>query len=82
VAASVCEYDAPATAEGRVDGVVIARVPSVMASEKVWLAVWRAASVTLMVKVETPGVAGTPEITPDGLSESRGGKVPELICHT
>ena len=58
----------------------MARGPRVMVSEKVWLMVCEAASVTVMVKAETPGVTGTPEITPAELSERSGGRVPEVIC--
>src|ERR1035441_7855768 len=88
VAASVCEYAAPATAAGSVAGVLMARGPSVMVSEKVWLAVWRAASVTVMLKAHSPGVVGTPAITPFEPRVRRGGRTPELKmppafnCHT
>jgi hypothetical protein len=59
----------------------MARGPRVMVREKAWLVVWRAESVTVTVKDEAVGVAGTPEITPAELRVRRGGKAPELTCH-
>ena len=55
--------------------------PRVMVSDKVWLAVCWAASVTDTVKDEAVGVAGTPEITPAELRLRSGGKEPEMIFH-
>jgi hypothetical protein len=52
-----------------------------MVRVKGWLAKRRAASDTLAVKLQTPGVVAVPEMTPFEASASSGGSEPEVTCH-
>jgi hypothetical protein len=81
MAASACEYGAPATAEGNAAGEVMVSRPSVAVSEKDWLATCSVESVTETAKLQAPGVVGVPAIVPVELRVRRGGRAPEVTCH-
>jgi hypothetical protein len=68
---------------GKVPDVVTERI-ALIVMLRLPVAVWgvgAAESVTVTVKVEVPGVVGTPVITPAELRVSPPGRLPEVTAH-